>query len=107
MKLSELQKSIPPTPWGVGINPATGKIRVDSTGEINLPEPVKTESKEVIYMLHCANTMPKLVEALQGIQNNCDDFVNYFDGPGSVETIDAVRSLARQALADAEEVKGI
>lgn len=52
-------------PWGVGVNPNTGKLRINGSGTMEIPASLKDEASEAVFLVHCANQLPKLVEALR------------------------------------------
>lgn len=66
--------------------------------------------KSIKYLAHCANTMPKLVEALQYITYAADGIPPMRYADDEVFTIQVTAKGLRDcfiALADAEEVDGI
>ena len=107
MKLSEVLKTIPALPWGLTINQSTGNVKTVLTGKIELSHDEANRFKESVYMIHCANRLPKLVEALRKCQAALKDHVQY-DNPEEEPSLEAEGfNAACSALADAEEVKGI
>lgn len=60
-----------------------------------MPEPEDLANARLIA------AAPELLAALEAIRNDCEDFINDEDGPGAIETMQAMREAARAAIAKA------
>ena len=54
---------------------------------------------------HYYADLAALREALQAIDNDCTDYIDDNDGPGPVETMQAMRACARAALSRTERTQ--
>lgn len=54
---------------------------------------MKTQNEQILE---------EMLAALEAVFNDCDAFINEEDGPGAVETMQAMREVARAAIAKAK-----
>jgi hypothetical protein len=100
MNLAELLKQITPLPYHVepGDFPVTINSREMTVSEMGYGVDSTQDYRDAAYLVHAANVLPELVEALEEINNlNTED--------RTPDRLDHAILVAQKALAKAKEVQ--